>query len=130
MPMNLVRSIESKVIVCGIGAGIGGVGRFIQYLAREHKDLKVLYPKRLSSSMFVFESILKVISLLVFNLQLLSIRNKRVVILSHNYINSVIFKYLLRKNECWVYMMDNNFFCIQSYNFNNANKHPPKHYFK
>ncbi len=108
---------STKVIVSAVGPGIGGVGKYIEYLLSMYPNNEVIYPKRVNGINLYFQ-ILKIIRLIFFRIRLRALKNKDVIILLHNYLDLKTLNSLITNNQCWLYLMDNNFFCIQSYNYN------------
>ena len=44
-----------KIIISGIGPGIGGVGKYMEYLMSKYPNNKAIYPRRLNGSNLYFQ---------------------------------------------------------------------------
>jgi len=121
-------------LVSGIGPGPSGVGRLMQNLIFLYKEenLKFIYKRNhisLSSLKshkkyfyFYYEIILRIFDDILFKLKLFFIKDKRIIIIHPQTIGYKTIIYLLKYNNIFLYVVDNSFFCIRSYNV-----HPTYH---
>jgi len=130
-----LRKIKNKnYLVSGIGPGPSGVGRLLHNLITiyREKNYKFIYKRnnvsisQLKSKKKYFrlylEITLRIFDDFLFKFRLFSIKNKRVILIHPQSIGyKTIFK-LLKCNNIFIYIVDNSFFCIRSYNV-----HPVDH---
>ena len=119
-------------LVSGIGPGPSGVGRLMQNLIfiYSEKNYKFIYKKNeISLSLLrskkkyftlFFELILRIIDDLFFKLRLFFIKNKRIILIHPQSIGYKTTFNLLKYNNIFLYIVDNSFFCIRSYNVHPA----------
>jgi hypothetical protein len=107
-----------KILVSGIGPGYGGVGKYMEFLINRFSLTEVYYPTRVNNSAVLITPILKMWRLLLFRLQIRKLQGQELVVLAHNYLDKKTLEKLISRNRCWFYLMDNNWFCVQSYNYN------------
>ena len=107
-----------KVLVSGIGPGFGGVGKYMEFLINRFSLREVYYPGRVNNSAGLITPLLKMWRLLLFRQQIRKLQGQDVVVLAHNYLDKKTLERLILGNRCWFYLMDNNWFCVQSYNYN------------
>ena len=113
----ITESHSYKVLVSGIGPGYGGVGKYMEYLLNRFPTIQAYFPNRFHKST-VYSPIIKVLRLLLFRIRLRSLHGEDIVVLAHNYLDKRTLDKLITRNRCWFYLMDNNWFCVQSYNYN------------
>lgn len=122
--------MKNKYFISGLGPGEAGASRLVSMLsitARE-KGWKVLYPYKHKSLTKLYEKkafyplvkeILKrIVFRPIFVLKILTIRNSNVILLHPQTLGINHFIRLVEKNhDVRQYVLDNSFFCIESYNF-------------
>lgn len=117
-----------KYLVSGIGPGSSGVGRLMKALVPEYKELgyEIIYKKETKSIKYylsdrkyfsaVREFLLRWFYHLKFYYKLFFIKNSDVVFIHPQTAGFSIFLRLVERNRVRLYVMDNSFFCLQSYN--------------
>jgi hypothetical protein len=121
---------RKRYLISGIGPGPGGVGALMKRLKplSESYGYKVLYKYAPSSSLrllFKEGRILKLLYLLVlkyfgkflFYVKSVLIKNADVVFLHPQTAGYGLLYWLVKNNNVSIYLMDNSFFCIRSYNY-------------
>jgi len=123
-----------RYLISGIGPGTGGVGRLMQVLVPKYKAMgyEVIYkrePKSIKTMIkgwkFIcsfFEIIDRVTDGVHFKRACKKIYNADVVFLHPQTAGYDVFFGLVARNNISLYVMDNSFFCIQSYNNNPVSK--------
>jgi len=125
--------MSSNYLISGIGPGKGGVGTLVQSLElrKNNFNYRSLYVKNPSISIlslfkkrklvgFFYELIMFFYSLLITHIRLLFIRNKKIILIYPQYFHTYFLERLIKNNEVALYVMDNSFFCIKSYNYLNG----------
>jgi hypothetical protein len=101
-------------LVCGITPGEGGVGRLIKHLAPAAREagFKVMCrPERSRLGLFG-----RAVSLALFYIKLGAVSDEDVVVIYPQSIRWQSVLALMNRNRVVLYLMDNSFFCIRSYN--------------
>jgi hypothetical protein len=122
--------MPSKYIISGIGPGKGGVGALVQSLElrKNRFNYNSLYIHNPSVSIvsllkkrklinFAYELTLWFWSFFIINIRVLLMRNKKIILLYPQYFHSYVLAALIKNNEVALYVVDNSFFCIKSYNY-------------
>lgn len=129
--------MSNRYLVSGISPGPAGVGRVLEYLIVNSKNVIFIYPP--SSRIISFkESLLKFeivdfvkcflffirdyYKLYLFRINIYMLRNKDVVILHPQSIGYKNVQRLILRNRVTIYVMDNSFFCVKSYNYLNSSE--------
>lgn len=117
-----------KYLISGIGPGLSGVGRLMTQLVPEYqaRGYYIITRRTIQSIRQLIEqkkyiSVAKEIFLrrlddLFFGFRCLTVLNSEVVFLHPQAAGYCLFLYLTRFNSLSLYVMDNSFFCIRSYN--------------
>jgi hypothetical protein len=118
-----------KYLISGIGPGLGGVGRLMNRLKPEYeangfvvitKRNPISYKINLSNIFFgylLYEFVRRIYASSCFYLQCAFIRNSEVVFIHPQTAGfGLLFRLARRSNFVSIYVMDNSFFCIRSYN--------------
>ena len=122
MDINLEKLMNNTFIISGIGPGPGGVGNYMQYLIKvfkNQKHVKFIYPHRAGTKNRFLNKLIDItINKPIFDIKLRLFNAQEIIILSHQCINFTSFSYLIKKyTKISLYLMDNAFFCIKSYNY-------------
>lgn len=118
----IMENPSYKVLVSGIGPGFGGVGKYMEFLINRFSLKDAYYPKRFNNRAGLITPIIKMWRLFLFRLRIRKLQGQDVVVLAHNYLDKKTLEKLISRNRCWFYLMDNNWFCVQSYNLNQKYK--------
>jgi hypothetical protein len=117
-----------KYFISGVGPGESGTSRFFEYAAGIAKDngYRVLFPSRhrsfrnlyaqnrLTAITYLGKSVIKKI---LFTFRCLFITKSEIVIAHPQGIGLLLTMFIMwRNNNISIYVLDNSFFCIQSYN--------------
>lgn len=129
--------MRSRYVVSGISPGPTGVGRVLEYLKHNSKNFIFLHPSStrnisfkeslfklrvfdfVNCCLFFIRDLCKTV-LLKINIHML--KNKEVVIVHLQTIGYKNVKRLILRNKTSIYVMDNSFFCIKSYNYLNSSE--------
>jgi hypothetical protein len=123
-----VKNHEDLILISGIPPSMGGVGRLIKNLLPiAHKEGYVTILKRESLSvrgMCVNLSFIKILTELnhrildsfTFFLKTYFLKNKSILFVHPQTAGMGLLNRLIQKNKIYLYVMDNSFFCIRSYN--------------
>lgn len=129
--------MSKKFLISGVGPGPAGVGRVVEYLILNSNNLGFIFPpmgrsisvkKGLLSFKFknivcFFIDFVKFhITKSSFNLKMRILKNKDVILLHPQTIGYKNVKRLILRNNVSIYVMDNSFFCIKSYNYLNSSE--------
>lgn len=120
-----------KYLISGIGPGVGGVGRLMKKMEadahrfgldsiyrKEPKSIKLLLKQRFYIKL-IGEILDRIFSKYLFSIKLNKIRNSKVLFIHPQTAGwDNLFKLIDQGNKVYLYLMDNSFFCIESYNFN------------
>lgn len=110
-----------KYIVCGIGPGTGGVGKFLEYLISISSDdeCEFIYPKRSSVKNNLLRKIIEnAIYRPIFRMKLRSAKGHSVTILHQQTVGYSSVKWLVNNaSSITLYVMDNGVFCVKAYNY-------------
>ena len=122
--------MSSNYIISGIGPGKGGVGALVKSLElrKNNFNYKSLYIRNPSISIlsllkkrrlvnFIFELVAFFCSFFIIHFRLLLIRNKKIILIYPQYFHTYVLERLIKNNDVAIYVMDNSFFCIKSYNY-------------
>lgn len=133
-PKNVNWCIVMKYVVSGIGPGKSGVGRLMKVLRPKYESqgFKVIC-KRETCSIRSFlieknyfnavaEIPLRFISSFIFRFKVRLIKKSHVVFIHPQTAGFDLLFTILKKNNTSLYVMDNSFFCIESYNTNPITK--------
>lgn len=125
---------RKKYLISGVGPGSNGVGRLMQSLVPEYllkgyqiitcrspQPLRPLVEKNRHCAV-VLELLSRNIDKLLFTLRCLCIFRGEIIFLHPQSAGYLLFFFLVRFNNVNLYVMDNSFFCICSYN-----THPLSH---
>ncbi|MFC5285207.1 hypothetical protein [Pedobacter alpinus] len=122
-----------KYIVSGVSPGPAGVGRVVEYLKEHSLNTLFLLPPsgrivllKKAIKSFQISLIIKgllefysyIIKNYIFKWKLKYIKNKNIIILHPQTIGFKTVMRLIDRNNVTIYIMDNSFFCIKSYNYN------------
>lgn len=116
----------NKYLVTGVNPNNSGAGYLVSYLFKNAKKHDFII---VSKNFFKYTEVnkiidffLKVINEIIFYWKIFFIRNS-VVLFIHPQITGYnkLFS-LLKKNKVFLYVLDNSFFCIESYNYNKNKK--------
>lgn len=117
-----------KYLVSGLGVSEGGVGRLMRNLVKQAKaDGFVTVVRRTPQPIrrmlkqkkylgVAFESLLRVVDPVRFFLRVHTLRGAKIVLVHPQTAGFENFLKLVDKNRVYLYVMDNSFFCIRSYN--------------
>jgi hypothetical protein len=118
-----------KYLISGIGPGApGGVGRLMSALAPDYnargysvifRRLPTSIPQNFTSIKFYnlfVQIIFPILDKSIFTIKTIGVLRSEVVLLHPQTIGYFLFFYLIFFNKVSVYVMDNSFFCISSYN--------------
>lgn len=124
--------MKRKFVLSGISPGRAGVGRVLEYMISNSNNVSFVYPpiartisikesfyefnfiKILISIFIIFKNYFKTFSYLS---KLYFIKNKEIIILHPQTLGLKKMERLVGRNNVCIYVMDNNFFCIKSYNY-------------
>jgi len=122
-----------KYLISGIGPGSTGVGRLMNQLIIESNKHKYTNIYNFASQsvrrlledkkyrQFIVEVALRVINSIVFHLKINRINGSEVILIYPQGIGLKSFKKLIINNKVVkIYIMDNSFFCMKSYNYLNG----------
>lgn len=125
---------KKKYLLSGIGPGDDGVGRLMKALApeAESKGFKVLYKltnrfeenkkTRFGYALNLVKRTLTFLRKISVNINISLVSNANILVIHPQTVGfNLIFK-ISRKNKIYLYLMDNSFFCIRSYNINPVDK--------
>lgn len=120
----------SKYLISGIAPGKGGVGALIKSLDSRKKAFgyNSIYVRNPSVSItsllkkrkmidFSISLVLWAWSLFIAQIRMLLMYKNKIILIYPQYFNSYILAILVRNNDVALYVMDNSFFCIKSYNY-------------
>ncbi|QNG27889.1 glycosyltransferase [Synechococcus sp. HK01-R] len=126
---------RAKYLISGIGPGSSsGVGRLMQFLVPEYisNGFVVLNPSPqkslrtyLSSKQYIqlsYELVIRFFDYILFVFRCLAVFRRDILLLHPQTIGYPLFIYLVLFNNPTVYLMDNSFFCIRSYNYHPIRK--------
>ena len=129
MFQRLIKKMP-KYLISGIAPGKGGVGALVKSLDSRKNvfNYSSIYVRNPSVSIlpllkkrkiidFSFELILWFWSLFSAQIRMLTMRNNKIILIYPQYFNSYILATLVKNNNVALYVMDNSFFCIKSYNY-------------
>lgn len=117
-----------RYLISGIGPGNSGVGRLMKVLVPEYQEsgYKVIYKREnksirefLNSRRYisaVTEYLLRYVYNVLFLFKTFFIKNSEIIFLHPQTAGFNLFLNLIKKNQVSLYVMDNSFFCIRSYN--------------
>lgn len=106
-----------KYIISGLAPGTGGVPKLLEYFKdNSSKNFKLITPPQVKVHNKYLNYLLQILILKVFRYRLFFIRNKTLVLIHFQSIGLKESKYLIRKNRVYLYLIDNTFFCLKSYN--------------
>ena len=121
--------MSSNYIVSGIGPGKGGLGALVKSLelrksSFNYKSLYISNPRisifRLLKQgkllFFLYETIIWIWSFFIIHIRMLLMRNKKIILIYPQHFHSYVLEVLIKNNEVAMYIVDNSFFCIKSYN--------------
>jgi len=125
-------SKKKKYLIAGMGPGTSGVGRLMSHLVpvAENAGYKVIY---LSYEHFlcqtdlakhichIWQLTIRRIIKCVFILRIFFIANADIIFIHPQSAGFGIFLRLCKKNKVSLYVVDNSFFCMKSYNYNSQN---------
>jgi hypothetical protein len=119
-----------KYLISGVAPGKGGVGGLLKSLDSRKNgfNYRSVYVRNPITSIsyllknkkiltFSSELTLWLCSLIVAHLRMLLMRNKTVILIYPQYFNGYVLASLVKNNNVALYVMDNSFFCIKSYNY-------------
>ena len=126
----------NKFIVSGIAPSAGGVGRLMYSLSelgsergyrlitkRNEVSLKKLFKDR-SIIRLLMEPIIRLGASILFSFRVASLKRSIVLFVHPQFAGySLLFRLLKSRNKVFLYVMDNSFFCIESYNYDRLKKH-------
>jgi len=111
-----------KYIISGLAPGKGGVPKLLEYLQDfSSENFKLITPPNLKVKNQYLNYYLQLLMLRIFRIVLLLFRRKNIVLIHFQSIGLRTTKYLIKNNSCYLYLVDNTFFCLKSYN-NRENK--------
>lgn len=126
---------RKRYLISGIGPGLGGVGALMKRLKPlgESCGYNVLFKDAQSTSLRLLcreRRFLRLFLLLIskyyrcalFYAQSAFLRNKDIVFIHPQTASYKLLFWLLKSNRVSVYLMDNSFFCIRSYNYHREKK--------
>lgn len=119
---------NQPILISGLPPSSGGVGRLMKNLMplasnngfsvvtrREPLSLRVLLNKNRLAA-FVRELVLRTYDSLAFFLKIYFLKNKTVLFIHPQTVGINLLNRLIPRNKVYLYIMDNSFFCIRSYN--------------
>lgn len=124
--------MNNRYVVSGISPGPAGVGRVLEYLKSNSEKYTFLHPPIARKISFkeslikfsVFDFVKCCLSFtryhfraLFFRIRIYTLKNKNVVILHPQTVGYKNVKRLVLRNSASIYVMDNSFFCVKSYNY-------------
>jgi hypothetical protein len=126
----------NKFIVSGIGPSNGGVGRLMYSLSemgrekgyqiitkRNEVSLKKLFKDRMIIRLLM-EPIIRLGASILFSFKVASLKHSVILFVHPQFAGyPLLFRLLKSRNKVFLYVMDNSFFCIESYNYDRLNKH-------
>lgn len=131
--------MKRKFVLSGISPGPAGVGRVLEYMISNSNNVSFVYPpvartisikeslsefnfvKLLSCIFIIFKTYFKTFFYLS---KLYFIKNKDVIVLHPQALGLKKMERLVVRNNVCIYIMDNNFFCIKSYNYLSSSEKP------
>lgn len=125
-----LKKIHNKYVISGIGPGSCGVGRLMNSFKPRYQQLgyKIIHKrnpyslkdflKRREYFSLFCELFLRILYKYIFLLRILLIRNCEIILIHPQTVGFSASMRLIKKNFVTLYVMDNFFFCIQSYNYN------------
>lgn len=112
-----------KYIVSGLSPGKGGVPKLLEYLQfNSSENFKLITPPNLIIKNKYLNYAIQLIILKIFRIRLLFLFNKTVVLIHFQSIGLKTSKYLIKNNKTYLYLIDNTFFCLKSYNNRDENE--------
>ncbi|WP_146218694.1 hypothetical protein [Halomonas sp. LBP4] len=120
---------NKNYLISGIGPGPGGVGSLMKNLApiARNYDFHVISNfngpslRKLVSQKKFFETacvfLKRLVAWLWFNILIFFIKNSNVIFLHPQTVGYKSLFRLIKRNKVFLYVMDNSFFCIRSYNY-------------
>ena len=127
---NHNRLKSKKYLISGIGPGDDGVGRLMKVLVpeAESKGFKVFYKltniakKNTENRFRRIKNLIDEVNILIreisLNLNISLASNAKILIIHPQTVGFYIIFKIAKKNKLYLYLMDNSFFCIRSYNIN------------
>jgi hypothetical protein len=110
-----------KYIISGLSPGEGGVPKLLEYLEENSsKNFKIVTPPKWKLKNQYLNYYYQLIILKIFRFRLLFIRRKDVVLIHFQSIGLDTTKFLIKNNNSYLYLIDNTFFCLKSYNNRNS----------
>ena len=119
---------EKKYLISGIGPGPSGVGRLMSNLVIKlnNKDYNYVYRRNALSLRklktekkyltLLLEILKRKLNVIFFNFKIFFIKNTKIIVIHPQTIGYDLFFRLLKYNRIFLYVMDNSFFCVRSYN--------------
>lgn len=112
-----------KYIVSGLSPGKGGVPKLLEYLQHNSSEnFKLISPPKLIVKNKYLNYTIQWTILKIFRIRLLLLLNKTVILIHFQSIGLKTSKYLIKKNKAYLYLIDNTFFCLKSYNNRDENE--------
>ena len=121
--------MSKRYLICGLPPGLhSGVGRLLLAAESDYrsKGYRIITPRPRKSGRVLLdqwryhdlaiELLLRPIDRLIFTLRCLSIRNSSAILIHPQTIGYQLVFWLYRTNTISIYVMDNSYFCIRSYN--------------
>ena len=112
-----------KYIVSGLSPGKGGVPKLLEYLhVNSSENFKLITPPNLYIKNKYLNHFIQWGILKIFRIRLFFLYEKTVILIHFQSIGLKTSKYLIRNNQSFLYLIDNTFFCLKSYNNRNYNE--------
>ena len=106
-----------KYIISGLSPGKGGVPKLLEYLEENSSEnFKILTPPKWRLKNQYLNYYYQLIILKLFRFRLLFLRGKDLILIHFQSIGLQTTKFLIKKNNSYLYLIDNTFFCLKSYN--------------
>lgn len=130
---------RKRVLISGIAPGSSGVGRVIEYLIENSTNITVVHPPMtrkfsiinslknmhlLELLRSINEFVSRFVKSVFFKYVIFSIRNRDIIIIHPQTLGFGVTRSLISRNRAYIYVMDNSFFCIKSYNYLSSTQQP------
>lgn len=131
--------MSKRVLISGVAPGPSGVGRVIEFMIDNSKNIKFVHPPRARELSLIksfkelnfYKFFLSVLELIrgharniAFKLKVNFLSGSDIILLHPQTIGYRNVERLISRNTVSVYVMDNSFFCLKSYNYLTQNQKP------
>jgi hypothetical protein len=119
--------MDKPIIISGIPEGDSGVGRLIQYLKTNNDNYYNLITLSRPNNNYTRNRLFKITDKIFFKIlnfinkkrmkyRISKLKNEKLVLIHPQTIGFDLVLKLIKNNEVYLYVMDNSFFCVKSYN--------------